>query len=170
MRALQFLLLLLACLVVIAWVKRVVLAPGPDPTARIAETRARLDAVEAALAAYAAEHGMYPRGEHWRQALGLSEAEVLDPFAAPASPETLALWSNGRYYALSSYGPDGAGTPLRYFHADMLDKRSPQELQALIDSGEIYSDIRFRAAFYDPTNGLFTFGDMVRLGGPARPD
>jgi hypothetical protein len=181
----RFILLVVACLVVVALIEQFLMGHRSDPGTRLALTASRMDGIEAALRAHAAQHGSFPPAEQFPQGLGLSPAEVADPFSPAASPEPILYWSNGQWYTLSSLGPD---TPRRvvlprrdepptpnqidaamgrYFLPQMLIPRSPQELEALFASDEIYGDIRFRSAIYDPTNGLFSWGDIVRWGGPA---
>ncbi len=180
-RRLQLALLIVAGLVVVALIKAS-LGRAPDPSAALTLAEARMSAIEDALAAHAATTGTHPTGEAWAAALGLSDTDVADPFADPPDAEPLGYWSDGRWYALRSIGPDSltaqwAATrsvdpeltrqSVRQFRSEFLAHRTDAALEALLGQDEIIGDIRFRAALYDPTNGLLSPGDLVRWGGPA---
>jgi hypothetical protein len=176
-RRFQLAALIIGLLVVVGLVEAFVEHDGPSAQPLLDETNQRFDAITAALSAYAADHGRFPAGSGWARALNLSDDEIADPFM-PGEP--LALWSNGRWYVLSSNGPDAAKgrwaadqsvDPAeslrlsRQLHPELFDVRTAAELSVLLGDNEILGDIRFRWAIYDPTNGVDSQGDVARWRG-----
>lgn len=160
----QVVLLIIACLVVIGLIKGFV-NREPDPSDRVQAAMERLDMIQQRLTAYAEENAQFPTQDDWANVLGLSPEQMADPFSTPEDSEPFDMWSNGRWYVLQSPGPDGGGDrTVEYFHMDLIRHRTDAELAALLGEGEIYSDIRFRNAIYDPTNGINSWGDIVRWG------
>ncbi|MBN1476229.1 hypothetical protein JXA47_05715 [Candidatus Sumerlaeota bacterium] len=177
-RRLQFPLLLIACLTVVALVKMFALSSPPDVREALDLTQQRLDAIQTALAA----RTELPTSPDWAADLGLQPADVADPFSLPADSEPFSYWSDGRWYALRSVGPDmltaqelanvSVSSELTYrsarsFPIQLLAQRNASELESLLGEDGIVGDIRFRADIYDPTNGLNSPGDIVRWGSRA---
>lgn len=174
--------LLIAAAIAVLAALRGAMDRQPDVRPALDVANGRLAALAEALEAYGAEHRFYPEPEQWLTRLGLSSSEAADPFAQEGQAPAVQYWSDGRWYTLSSAGPDAALFPqvgprsvdpaqtlesTRSFHPELLSGRTAEELRALLASREIAGDIRWRSAIYDPTNGLLSAGDIVRWGGPS---
>lgn len=124
------------------------------PTADVQSLMAQL---ASQLEAYYREHGAYPTRLDLLEKLGEDRVlPAMDPYREPPAP--LDYRTDGvSWWLLRSYGPDGrdgAGDtvfPLDDFRGERLDHP------------------RIRDLVYDPSNGARSAGDIIQVGGEARP-